>query len=415
MKIQKHNILGLLLLASMAVTAQTTNVGELTIMPNTQMSVVDNYNNTTTASFMNDGELWVYANFNNDGLLSYFDVANNGLTRFQGNVVQQISGSALSELNNVLFNNPSALNAFQLSGTISIANQADFDLGIVQNDGFGGAITFQNMADHINTSNDSHVDGLVYKEGDTGFNFPIGDAGFYRAAAITASNTATNVFASKYIFENSNTLYPHDMAVGVIDFIDNTEYWTITREQGDDQVMVTIGWDASTSPTEISNAPASAIRIVRWDEVQGFWVDQGSVVDEVNQTVTTVAELSDYGVFTLATVKEDIILPDDVVIYNAVSPDGDGDNDFFFIDGIANYPDNTVKIFNRWGVKVFDVDGYNETDNVFKGLSDGRITIKRQEQLPVGTYFYILNYNTGGSTSQTVKKAGYLYINPDDN
>lgn len=128
-----------------------------------------------------------------------------------------------------------------------------------------------------------------------------------------------------------------------------------------------------------------------------------------------MSEVSGYGVFTLATVKENIILPDDVVVYNGITPDDDGDNDFFFIDGIAKYPDNTVQIFNRWGVKVFETTGYNETNNVFRGISDGRITINKNEQLPVGTYFYILEYNTGGSQPQDVKKAGYLYINTDNN
>ena len=70
-------------------------------------------------------------------------------------------------------------------------------------------------------------------------------------------------------------------------------------------------------------------------------------------------------------------------MYNSVTPNGDGDNDFFLISGISNYPDNEVQIFNRWGVKVYETKGYNETDNVFKGISEGRITINQ-----VGTIAY---------------------------
>jgi len=413
MRTQKSILLGLSLSMGFLVMAQTTNIGEMSVLPNTQMSIVDDFSNATTASFMNDGELFIYAHFNNDGLLSYFDPNANGLTRFEGASVQKLTGNALSEFYDVLFNNASTQFAFELSGDFSIANTAEFFQGIVKNDDFGGRISFQELADHVNTSNVSYVDGLVYKNGNTAFEFPIGDAGFYRKAGISAPDNINDLFASKYFLENSDPLYPHVLTTGVVEYIDNTEYWTITKEQAAANVMVTLSWDTDTSPIEITSAPETALRIVHWDATQGFWVDHASIVDVNNQTVTTVAEVDDYGVFTLATVKEALILPDDVVIYNGISPDGDGDNDFFFIDGIAKYPDNTVEIFNRWGVKVFETSGYNETNNVFRGISDGRITINKEEQLPVGTYFYIIKYDTGGSEPQKVKKAGYLYINSD--
>lgn len=413
MKTQKNIALGLLFFTSIVSIAQTSNIGVLSILPNTQMGIADNFDNTVTASVMNDGELFVYANFNNDGLFSYFDANNEGLTHFSGSSVQQLAGNAISEFYNVSFNNATPLPAFELSGDIRIVNTANFYQGIVKNDDFGGRITFEQFADHFNTSNNSYVDGLVFKNGDTSFEFPIGDNGFYRSSVISPPNASSDEFASKYFLENSNTLYAHELTTSVVDFIDNTEYWEITKEQGASNVLITLSWDTSTTPLEISNAPAAAIRIVRWDAIQGFWVDEASIVDENNQTVTTVAEVSEYGVFTLATVKEDIILPEDVVVYNGITPNGDGDNDFFFIDGIEKYPNNTVQIFNRWGVKVFTTSGYNETNNVFKGKSDGRTTLNRNEQLPVGTYFYVLKYNTGGSQPQEVKKAGYLYIKTD--
>ena len=416
MVVHRYKVLVLFLFISLNIIAQTTNIGEVAILPNTQVGIMDDFNNTTTASVMNDGELFVYSNFNNDGLFSFFSVSNNGLTRFEGETVQQITGNALTEFYDVLFNNPSPTFAFELKGDISIVNVADFYQGIVKNDDFGGTITFEQYSDHTNTSNISHVDGLVYKAGDVSFEFPIGDAGYYRSAIISMPENKDDVFSSKYFFENSNGIYPHNMASGVIELIDNAEYWTLTRENGSSTVLLTLSWDDNTTPSIITAIPATAIHIVRWDDVRGFWVDEGGIVDEVNQTVTTITELEDYGVFTLARVKEDMISPDDLVIYNSVSPNGDGGNDFFFIDGISRYPDNTVQIFNRWGVKVFETSGYNESDNVFRGISEGRITINKNKQLPTGTYFYTIKYviNRDGQ-QQLVKKAGYLYIDRDSN
>jgi uncharacterized repeat protein (TIGR01451 family)/gliding motility-associated-like protein len=99
-----------------------------------------------------------------------------------------------------------------------------------------------------------------------------------------------------------------------------------------------------------------------------------------------------------------------IEVFNAVSPNGDGLNDVFYIRGLECYPDNTVEIYNRWGVLVFERSGYNNTDKAFKGISEGRVTVKQSEELPVGTYFYILKYKKDANTN-AYEKAGYLYLN----
>ena len=97
-----------------------------------------------------------------------------------------------------------------------------------------------------------------------------------------------------------------------------------------------------------------------------------------------------------------------IKIYNAVSLNGDGMNERFYIKGIECYPDNTIQIYNRWGVLVFDRDHYNNNDIVFKGYSEGRTTVKGSEGLPEGTYYYILKYKD--SASKPKQEAGYLYL-----
>jgi gliding motility-associated-like protein len=76
----------------------------------------------------------------------------------------------------------------------------------------------------------------------------------------------------------------------------------------------------------------------------------------------------------------------DIEVYNGFTPNGDGHNDFWFIDGIASDSKNQVSIFNRWGDKVWGVNGYNNQTNKWEGTSiNGKI-------LPDGTYFYIIQY-----------------------
>ena len=99
----------------------------------------------------------------------------------------------------------------------------------------------------------------------------------------------------------------------------------------------------------------------------------------------------------------------DITVYNAVSPNDDGSNDVFFIDGIECYPKNSVEIYNRWGILVYDVNGYNNAMNSFKGISEGRSTLNKNEQLPGGTYFYVLKYTD--EQNKNHDKSGYLYLN----
>ncbi len=74
----------------------------------------------------------------------------------------------------------------------------------------------------------------------------------------------------------------------------------------------------------------------------------------------------------------------DIVIFTAVSPNGDGFNDVFYIANIEEYPDNNLKIFNRWGNKVYEMDSYK---NQWRGTWNGN------RDLPDGTYYYLLELN----------------------
>ncbi len=72
-------------------------------------------------------------------------------------------------------------------------------------------------------------------------------------------------------------------------------------------------------------------------------------------------------------------------IVNGFSPNGDGVNDFFRIDGLQQYPDHELSIFNRWGGLVFKTKNYGSDWGGSWGANN----------LPDGTYFYILNAGGG--------------------
>lgn len=81
------------------------------------------------------------------------------------------------------------------------------------------------------------------------------------------------------------------------------------------------------------------------------------------------------------------VLPIGIEVNQMVTPNNDGRNDFLFIRGVENARNNSLKIFNRWGVAVYEGQGYNNQNNVFDGRSKGRSTVSAEEYLPAGGLF----------------------------
>jgi gliding motility-associated-like protein len=88
----------------------------------------------------------------------------------------------------------------------------------------------------------------------------------------------------------------------------------------------------------------------------------------------------------------------DLIIYTGFSPNGDGVNDLFYIEGVENYPNNELNIFNRWGNEVYFEQGYL---NTWDGSWNGKL-------LPDGTYFYVFQYEDG--SGETIEESGYIQI-----
>ncbi|BAO55418.1 internalin, putative [Nonlabens marinus S1-08] len=139
-------------------------------------------------------------------------------------------------------------------------------------------------------------------------------------------------------------------------------------------------------------------------------IDEGPDPDgDQNPNTGNTRDTDGDGIFDYLEFDEEIVQEcGEPLVFNGISPDGDTRNDFLVIDQIECYPDNTLEIYNRWGVKVYDTDNYGANGQVFRGISEGRITIQQNEELPVGTYYYIFKYLDLEGNGKS--KAGYIYI-----
>ena len=93
-----------------------------------------------------------------------------------------------------------------------------------------------------------------------------------------------------------------------------------------------------------------------------------------------------------------------VKVFNAFSPNDDGRNDSWVIQGITRFPNNVVQIFNRWGNLIFEAKGYDNTTKVWKGESTEGIVFGNNE-VPDGAYFYVIDLGDGSK-----RLSGYVVI-----
>lgn len=84
---------------------------------------------------------------------------------------------------------------------------------------------------------------------------------------------------------------------------------------------------------------------------------------------------------------------DQFKVYNSFTPNDDGINDVWEIEGLEFYPYTAVKVFNKWGNLVFSTEHY--PSNPWNGRSEGN------KPLPVGTYYYMITFGDNEKDTKT--------------
>lgn len=103
---------------------------------------------------------------------------------------------------------------------------------------------------------------------------------------------------------------------------------------------------------------------------------------EYTVTLTAISEdnCTDIFEYSYINVLEELIIP------NGISPNFDQVNDIWIIENIDQFAGNSVKIFNQWGNVVFEAVNYENN--------------WQADQLPDGTYFYLIDLNNGKTPLQ---------------
>ncbi|WP_408086040.1 T9SS type B sorting domain-containing protein [Flavobacterium rhizosphaerae] len=93
------------------------------------------------------------------------------------------------------------------------------------------------------------------------------------------------------------------------------------------------------------------------------------------------------------------------VVYNYVTPNGDGYNDTFYIEGLRNiFPNFKISIYNRWGNLIWQ--GNNDVEDWDCVSSEQKVGASGT-MVPTGTYYYVLELN---DTDFPEPIAGWVYV-----
>ena len=89
----------------------------------------------------------------------------------------------------------------------------------------------------------------------------------------------------------------------------------------------------------------------------------------------------------------------EINVSQAITPDGDGVNDTWFINNIENHPNNIVKVYNRWGDLIFSKKGYQNDWN-------GSYVNNGNNSPDASSYYYQIDLDGNGS----IDHDGWIYI-----
>ncbi|WP_417799687.1 BspA family leucine-rich repeat surface protein [Tenacibaculum sp.] len=259
--------------------------------------------------------------------------------------------------------------------------------------------------------------------------------GYYLSIGTTSGGTdivnSEVVFGTRYVLAS-------DLPEGTTIYVSVIPYNSIGNATGCSEVSFTTE-TVSTAPncTTITVPTNGATNVsvstgISWDAVadaDGYYLSIGTTsggTDIVNNEMVTGTS------YTLASdLPEGTTIYVSVISYNSVgsatgcsevsfrteeglvgetkygfSPNDDGVNDFWEIKGIEEYPNNSVTVFNRWGDMVFQIKGYDNQFNVFRGVAN-KLTGMGGDKLPVGTYFFNIKISTEGKSTET---EGFLVL-----
>ncbi len=256
-----------------------------------------------SASFINNNSGDIYLAYNTTGNIFKGNISttangapivfsSNGSVSLQGATQQTISGSPIA-IPNIEIKNPAGI---LLATPLTISGALTLTTGIINSSSIDTLI-LSYSATVTGGSNSSYIDGPVSKLGSNAFLFPTGNNSIFSPISMSAPGGGNDEFTAQYIHSPQSLGTALDTG---ITNLSSSEYWTLQRTSGSDNVSVTLPWNSSSTNVTPND---SNMRIAFFDATANIWRNDGGIDPTGNQTAGTITSanpLTSYGTLTLA-------------------------------------------------------------------------------------------------------------------
>lgn len=234
----------------------------------------------------------------------------------------------------------------------------------------------------------AYIDGVLFTTSNGDYTFPIGTETEY--LPVTISNIQTTDSVGVQAFSS-----PLDATISQeLDAYSPSRYWEVIGSAPFTANGISL---PLMNDTFIESDDQAVIAFASIDENVLSALGVASVDGTLESGIISTTANIISGYYVLA--DQSIIGPP-IKVINVVTTLQDGKHDFLRIENIEFYESNLVEIFDRQGVKVFEMAGYNNTDRVFTGSAN----IGSRGVLQTGSYYYTVKLTS------SKREAGFVYI-----
>jgi gliding motility-associated-like protein len=340
----------------------------VSVLDGTIFSVKDSLVNTGT--FVNNGNLLIGGTWLNTGT---YDPGAGEIT----------FNSTSATLPQIINHSNQSFSKLTISGggkklilaDITIEDEIILSDGVIEAE--NGARVIINQTASVSGGSDlSHINAPVYHRGQGEKLYPLGTGSLYLPVSLMDIADQASFIGVETISLQGGSL----PKAPSLDAISVYRYWHIDVLQGSLNSRVSLPVKSESFNGSLENLVVAESPSVS----ENFeTIGRSSANGTINDGVIVSGRNVTWPFVTLASSSTD---DGSLLVYNAVSPNNDGLNDYLRILNIENYPKNKFTVFNRWGDKVFEIDDYDNIENIFKGRSN----INGEKDLVNGTYFYVL-------------------------
>lgn len=296
-------------------------------------------------------------------------------------------------------------NGLDLYVSININHHLNFIYGNIHTDMDReiNSVNFQGKAAYFGVSDLSKVSGRVSVKDQNSFKFPVGIDDLFRPIRI---DFVGDVFRAKCAYFLENPGFPQSFGtpfdtgrkVGGLNLVSPQEFWNLDTSG---RIQVTLFWDSSSNLSYYTQN-VEEISVAGWNRNKKMWenLGNGQLSGDLNQgsVQSNIFNANDYEIFTYGFLAGNKL--DEPGNY-AITPNGDGINDYFTLKILEKSPNNEFRVFDRAGLLVFEQSNYKDE---FSGKGNKNIFMKG-EYLPEGVYFYLLELK-----DLNLKYQGYFYL-----